>query len=170
MKEDKYDLLAHRLRASYAIILRINRQDLEKRLKKKNITISPLSVAAIRLIANEPKTIGELSKMMIMAPASLVPVVDTLVKNGFIKKDTDPKDRRRNPLTVTQKGIQTISKFKAISSKDALVKNLEKLGVNKAKKLTTLSEELLSMMTGNENMCKSICDMVKRDMTKIKGK
>jgi len=42
-------------------------------------------------------------------------------------------------------------KFKDISSEDILVKNLEKLGVEKAKRLSLISEELLSLcqaMTG----------------------
>ena len=64
MKEYEYKQLAYRLRASYAITLRMNRQDLEKRCRKENITISPLSMAVIRLAAHEPRTLGELSKQM----------------------------------------------------------------------------------------------------------
>jgi len=167
MKEQEYRQLAYRIRASYAITLRINRQDLERRCKNKDIAISPLAVAVIRFIAHEPKTLGELSSQMIIAPASLVPVVDMLEKNGLIKKGNDPKDRRRNPLTTTQKGIDILLKFKDISSEDILVKNLEKLGVEKAKRLSLISEELLSLMSGNDRICKLIHDMSKKDMTKI---
>ena len=164
MEEYEYRMLAYRLRALYTITLRINRQDLEKRCKRENITISPLAVAVIRLIAHEPKTIGELSKQMMLAPASLVPVVDILVKKGLMKRDIDSKDRRRNPLTAIAKGIEVISKFKAISSGDILVKNLEKLGIDKSKKLTILSEELLSLMADSDKVCKSIRNMAERDI------
>ena len=167
MNEQEFRPLAYRLRASYAITLRINRQDLEKRCRKENITISPLAIAVIRLVLHGPKTIGDLSKQMIIAPASLVPVVDMLVNKGLIRKDTDPKDRRRNPLTATQKGMDIISRFKTISSGDVLVKNLEKLGVNKAKKLASMSEELLSLMSGNDEICKSIHGMAEKDIKTI---
>jgi len=164
MEEYDYKILAYRLRALYSITLRINRHDLENRCRRGNITVSPLSVAVIRLLAHESKTIGELSGQMMLAPASLVPVVDILVKKGLIRRDTDSKDRRRNPLTATTKGVELVSTFKTISSEDILVKNLEKLGINKAKKLVAISDELLSLMAGSTEVCKSIRNMAERDI------
>jgi len=166
--KDEYKILAYRLRASYAITLRMTRQELEKRSREENITISPHAVAVIRLAAHEPKTIGELSSLMMIAPASLVPVVDMLVNKGLLKKDTDPKDRRRNPLTATAKGIDILQKFKMISSADVLVKNLEKLGIDKANRLAAISEELLCLMSGNEEVCKTIHNMAEREASTIK--
>lgn len=164
MNKKGYRMMAHRLKVVSAITFRVIRQDIEKSLKDKGINISPLSLAVVRIVAHKQCTMVELSRHMMIAPASLVPVIDSLEKNGFLKRGSDLKDRRRIPLSVTKVGLNLLSRVSSISEDDMLVKTMEKLGEKKSKHLLKLSEELLTTLSGNKSICDSVCKITEKDM------
>jgi DNA-binding MarR family transcriptional regulator len=54
---------------------------------------------------------AEISRLMGIAPSTLVYVVDGLTKKKLVKRGKDPKDRRREPLMLEKKGAELFAKF-----------------------------------------------------------
>lgn len=153
MEDKKLRELAARLKMLSATAIKSARHDLETRLRNDHIGVSPLSLMVLKMIKKESCTIGELSKKLMMAPASLVPVIDSLANKGFVKRGIDSSDRRRNPLTLTAKGDSLLGKVQSIYKDDIIVKSLSKLGEKKASQLVSLLEDLTSALSGGKNLC-----------------
>jgi DNA-binding MarR family transcriptional regulator len=152
MATKKSQNLAFRLRVLASIALKLTRQDLEKKLKREHIDISPLAWAAMLAVSRKRCTIGTLSKKFMIAPASLVPVIDALDRMGLMKRGTDPNDRRRNPLSLTHKGEQVLSRVLKVTREDILVRSLSRLGELKSSQLIGLLEELVIILSGDKDI------------------
>jgi DNA-binding MarR family transcriptional regulator len=152
----QYQHLALRVKLLSAIAFKIARQDFEKRLKKESIGISPLALVVMRIIRQEHCTIQYLSKQLMIAPASLVPIIDSLERKGLVKRSSDPKDRRKTPLALTSKGEVLFSRFQSLTKDGLLVKSISKLGDKKSLQLIGLLEELTNILSGDKEICKKI--------------
>ena len=58
-------------------------------------------------------TIGDLARELLVRPHSAVELVDRLEAGGLVARSTDPGDRRRTVLTVTEKAEQLLSQLAA---------------------------------------------------------
>lgn len=69
---------------------------------------------AIGLIASEPQrmTQTELAQMLGLEDASMVPLVDRLVKQSLLTRVQPPEDRRKRHLVLTDKGNEAFAKVK----------------------------------------------------------
>jgi DNA-binding MarR family transcriptional regulator len=161
MNNKKYQHLALRLTVLSSLALKLVRHDIVQRLHKEHIKINPHALAVMRIIGSEQCTIATLSKRLMIAPASLVLVIDTLDKKGLVRRDIDPKDRRRNPLSLTHKGEQIISRASAIGSDDIVVKSLSRLGERKSFELLGLLEELVIILSGDKKIGKKVSAITK---------
>ena len=77
-------------------------------------------------------------------PSTLVPAVDTLERNGYVRRTKDPKDRRRTPLEITGQGTALLAQFPMLDEQDALVKALGQMSDDHQQQLLTLLRELVS--------------------------
>ncbi len=125
-------------------------RDLDRRLDASGAGISGLQFGVMRLLNHESATISELSGRMMLAPATLVPVVDALERKGFVQRSSDPRDRRRNPLVLTENGLEVVNRVHFTSDMDSLAQGLLNLGEGKAQQLQTLLYELVNSLIADD--------------------
>ena len=142
--EDELKYLSVEAKVLILMISRSLKQDAEKRFKK--IELSPLSFGVLCALGKKSSTVVQLSKKMMISPPTLIPIIDSLEKKGYVKRTINPKDRRMTPIILTEMGRKF--KFNKIMDEDILVKSVLNLGKIKASVLTNLLEELLVSMVG----------------------
>lgn len=143
-KQYFYDL-GMRTRVLAALILKNARQDLERRLQKTHasIHITPLQVGVLGILHSESTTLSEISKLMFLRPATLVPVIEQLERHKLIVRTKDKKDRRRTPLALTTKGSELFLNLFRLDAHAQLAVALKNMGRKKSEQLTVLLEELV---------------------------
>ena len=134
------------IRILVAVAAKIGGRSLEQRLQAQGIPISGMQYGMLRLLSHQQYTISELSRRMLLAPATLVPAVDGLERQGFLTRGHDPSDRRRTPLALTDRGGEVLARVPAVHADDALVGGLAAMGAEKRLQLLELLRELLSAM------------------------
>ena len=159
--------IAFRLKVISTLMMKISRQDMEKRLAEKHVGLTCLELAVLRFIRNAPATMGEVSRQMMIAPPSLVPVIDALEGNGLVKKGSDPHDRRRNPLLITAPGKKLLAEVPAVGEEDILVNALSKFGEKKSAHVLQMMEEILTLVSGDELVCKRISETARNEQRHI---
>jgi len=84
----------------------------DRHLKHSGLSMS--SWMAIGLIASEtrPLTQTELAQMLGLEDASMVPLIDRLVKQELLSRVQPPEDRRKRHLVLTEKGNQAFALVK----------------------------------------------------------
>jgi MarR family transcriptional regulator for hemolysin len=106
---------------SVAFISRNASRILEKALDAELLRNYNLSGAHWRLIAALAVSDGlnqkELADFLSLDSSTLVPVIDRLEQNGFVRRKPDPSDRRNNSIFLTKK-----SEFVIESIVDAILK------------------------------------------------
>ncbi len=67
--------------------------------------VSGLQRLAVRLVGRFPGIIaGDLSDMLRVHPSTLTGVLERLVRNGLVRRERDPQDKRRSQLWLTPDG------------------------------------------------------------------
>jgi len=129
-----------------AISKRVSRA-FEQRLASQYPGVSGLQYGILRLVRLGDRTISEISGKMMLAPATLVPAVDKLEKEGLLIRGKDPQDRRRNPLRLTDKGLKLLSEVSFVSPDDPLFHAIQAIGEESAQTLDELLQRLLSALS-----------------------
>ena len=140
----KNKALIREVQALVSITAKMIRSTIDDRLEAKQVGITTLQHGILRIIEREPKTITEISKLQMLDPSTLVPAVDTLERNGYVRRTKDPKDRRRTPLEITHQGTALLAQFPMLDEQDALVKALGQMSDDHQQQLLTLLRELVS--------------------------
>jgi DNA-binding MarR family transcriptional regulator len=159
----KYHELALKVSLLSGMTLKLKKQDFEKRLQKKKIDINPPALIVLRLVRSRMGTISEVSKQMILAPATIVPIIDLLEKKGLVTRGPDASDRRKNILSITSKGLLILDAVPIISNEDLIVKSLLKMGEQKSEQLVARLEELLKNISGGEEASFIIGKLVEKE-------
>lgn len=70
----------------------------------------------VLLVLWEKKTIGfkELGEALQLKTGTLTPVVQRLIKNGYVIKEKHPEDDRKTCVTITEKGYDLIPEAKKV--------------------------------------------------------
>ncbi|WP_239952502.1 MarR family winged helix-turn-helix transcriptional regulator [Pantoea sp. Z09] len=120
----------------------------DRHLKHSGLSMS--SWMAIGLIASEtrPLTQTELAQMLGLEDASMVPLIDRLVKQELLSRVQPPEDRRKRHLVLTEKGNQAFALVK--NEADALRADL--LGDIDPQALATTEQVLQQLLTRMGNM------------------
>ena len=95
---------------------------------------------------------AEISRLMGVAPSTLVYVVDGLTKKKLVKRGRDLKDRRREPLLLEKRGAELFTKLPKLDAGSTLVRSLESMPVSRRRELLVLLNELLKGLTGPERL------------------
>lgn len=83
---------------------------LRERTMADGSTISYLHLATLRYVAEKKQPLmREIAQYLRVAPPSATSLVNTLVKQGEIRRIADEKDRRTVRLEVTARGHKTLS-------------------------------------------------------------
>jgi len=120
----------------------------DRHLKHSGLSMS--SWMAIGLIASEtrPLTQTELAQMLGLEDASMVPLIDRLVKQELLTRVQPLEDRRKRHLVLTEKGNQAFALVK--SKADALRADL--LSDIDPQALATTEQVLQQLLTRMGNM------------------
>lgn len=119
-------------------------RDMEQRLAQQNMSISGLQFGVIKLLEHHNgSALNEISRMMMLAPATLVPAVDALEKNGFVTRIRDSQDRRRTLLTLTSKGHEALVEVHKLNRSAALVSSVREMGPDACTQLIILLRQLV---------------------------
>lgn len=95
---------------------------------------------------------AEISRMMGVAPSTLVYVVDGLVERKLIKRGKDPNDRRREPLLLTKSGAALFAGIPKMDATSLLVKSLERIKPLRRRQLLELLSEFAEGLPGLESL------------------
>ncbi len=131
-------------------LAKVTRQDLDQCLLTCNAGVTRLQYVVIRFLSHKHYTIRELSRRLSLEPATLVPVIDSLEKQGLVIRTNDPKDRRRNPLILTEEGLEVLNKVELIRPENSIVKGLDQLGPEKTVLLHDLLHEFSRLVAEEE--------------------
>jgi MarR family transcriptional regulator, 2-MHQ and catechol-resistance regulon repressor len=135
------------------ILTRMMGRQMEQQLKAHGSGISGLQYGAMRVLYHHhisTLTLSELSRHMELTPATLVPVIDALEREGLLERNRDPKDRRRTLLSLTGRGVQMLDRIPRIDHHNAFVDGLDKLGPEKSEQLALLLRELANHMVASD--------------------
>lgn len=130
--------LAVEIQAGASLLLKFFNQGVEGRLEEHGYKISSLQYGIMNMLQVEAVTISEISRRLGMDPSTLVRTVDSLEKKDLVKRGSDPKDRRRNPISLTEKGKKLLQEVPVIREGDPVFKALESLGLEESKTLRDL--------------------------------
>jgi DNA-binding MarR family transcriptional regulator len=150
MKAEEQYAAAVEIRILAAIINKLSMRDLELRLDTCKAGVTGPQYGLLRFLKHHGGTISEMSRKMMLAPATLVPVVDALEQKGLVERGKDPQDRRRTPLLLTADGLETLERMPVVDSADSLVHSLAAMGDVKTETLAALLQELAKHMSGHD--------------------
>lgn len=81
-----------------------------KTIKESGLTISQFGVLEV-LYNKGDLRIGEIMEKMLTTSGNITVVIKNLEKDGFIKKISDPSDKRSTIISITDKGIKVIEEI-----------------------------------------------------------
>lgn len=131
------------------MLAKMTRQEFQEHLDSCGVGLSTVQLGVLRLLKHHRYTIKELSKHILVEPASLVPVVDELERKTYIRRTTDPNDRRRTPLVLTEQGDEILTTLPYTPAASAFITTLESMGDEKISSLLLHLRELASGMSGD---------------------
>lgn len=134
---------AAEIRVLFMTLMKMSTRSLDQFFASRNADINGMQYGILRTLSHHQFTLSELSKLFVLDPSTLVPVVDTLERRGFVERGRDPNDRRRIPLHLTAAGTDMVKSAGDIVADDPLFTGLEKLGEEKTRHLLTLLRELV---------------------------
>ncbi|MBI4672293.1 MAG: MarR family transcriptional regulator [Chloroflexi bacterium] len=161
MKHHELLATAVEIRILTAILTKLTRQELQSHLDECGAGLSTVHHGVARLLRNRPFTISELSKHMMVEPASLVPIVDDLERKKLVRRSTDPQDRRRTPLLLTTAGERLLARIPVLPSSGRFLQTLEKMGDDKIALLLELLRELADGTSENKELVSEMSNTVR---------
>jgi DNA-binding MarR family transcriptional regulator len=137
-------------------------RDLEQRLLAQGLPITSLQHGMLRLLKHQRHTISELSRKMMLVPATLVPAVDTLERHGLVTRGRDPSDRRRTPLQLTQAGLDILARIPPVDDTDIVVSSVLALSPEEQQSLLTLLRRLVGSMAQDEEIVRALGETIRQ--------
>ena len=144
--------MAEQIRALCSVITKVARADLESHLKQHDSGITAIEHGLLRHLSRGVTSMAEMSRLMGVAPSTLVYVVDGLTKKKLVKRGKDPKDRRREPLLLEKKGAELFANSPQMDASSSLVKSLGSMPASRRRELLDLLNELVKEFTGSERL------------------
>lgn len=150
--DDDFNTLVRETRVLLSIIARMSEHSLERRLSTSNLPVSGLQLGVMRTLMREEQTISDLSRIFVLDPSTLVPVVDSLERKGLVVRRRDPKDRRRVPLTLTIDGMKLVTSTPMIDDADPLYHGLTVMGPEQTQSLLNHLRDLMKTLPNGESI------------------
>jgi hypothetical protein len=94
---------------------RRTRDAVEEQLVKKQVTLREFWVLSC-LMATDATSQSALCEVLAIDASDMVRLVDALEKKNWVKRERDPKDRRRQIVRATKKGRKTHAELSALVS------------------------------------------------------
>jgi DNA-binding MarR family transcriptional regulator len=150
MKSDDFNSQVRETRILLSILARVSEHSVERHLNGGNFPVSGLQLGVLRTLMRDEQTISDLSRIFVLDPSTLVPVVDALERKGLVVRKRDPKDRRRVPLTLTVDGMKLVASIPFIDESDPLYHGLRAMGAEQASVLLGHLRSLMKTLPNGE--------------------
>lgn len=141
---------AHEIRMLNILITKISRQVIEQRFAQQGLELTMFQFGLLGMAKSDNITLTDMSKRMSVDPSTLVPMVDNLVKKGYLKRERDQEDRRRYPLKLTEKGQSLHHDAHRCMENDPLETALESLEDTEIEQLRITLRKLVIQMPEGE--------------------
>ncbi|WP_342755185.1 MarR family transcriptional regulator [Pantoea sp. MBD-2R] len=104
------------------------RQAIDRRMKDDGLSMSSWMAVATLARQSEPMNQKELAQVLGLEDATVVPIIERLVKQQLVERFQPAEDRRKRLLLVTPKGIELFKKLSVESDKlrDELLVNISR--------------------------------------------
>lgn len=144
--------MADQIRALCSVITKMARADLQARLESHTSGIGAIEHGVLRHMSHGVTSMAEISRLMGVAPSTLVYVVDGLVEKRLVRRCKDPKDRRREPLALEKKGADLFARIPKMDASSVLVQSLEAMKESRRRDFLVLLNEFVAGLPGSERM------------------
>ncbi len=161
MSNDELVSTALEIRILTAIVAKRAMHAVKQRLNAVDASISGLQYGIMHAIHHKEQTISELSHKLMLDPSTLVPAVDALERKGLAKRGRDPQDRRRVPLSLTQRGAEFVNSIPIADENDLLVQSLSAMGDEKARQLLALLHDMVEHMPEGKDILERVLSRVR---------
>jgi DNA-binding MarR family transcriptional regulator len=135
---------------------------LAQRLEKESAIPGDGPAALVAIAYNEGRTVEFLRKTLSLSHSWTVRVVEKLEKAGLVQKKTGT-DRRAVALYVTEQGKRKVQGI-VRARRRCLDEVLAALPAKDHKKLTSMLERMLDVLTGDEDSAEAICKLCEVDV------
>ncbi len=119
------------------------RQAVDRRLKHLGVSQASWMTIAIAAKARRPLSQSELADKLAVEPATMVAMIDRLVKAGLVKRESSSADRRIKRVVLTPAGLKIYERVKS----EATALRRELLANTDPRKLL-IATELLESLQG----------------------
>src|SRR5579862_3694136 len=151
-KQSQTFAMAEQIRALCSVITKVARMDLESHLRQHDSGITAIEHGVLRHLSRGITSMAEMSRLMGVAPSTLVYVVDGLTKKKLVRRGKDPNDRRKEPLLLEKKGAELFAISPKMDASSTLVKSLESMPATRRRELLVLLNEFVKEFTGPERL------------------
>lgn len=121
-------------------VRRHTKEEVERTLFKHDVSMRGFWV--LTCVDNTALSQSQLSSLLAVDASDMVRLVDSLENLGWVKRDRDPKDRRRQIVTATKKGSKALGTL-AAEVADAEDRALDASSAKQLKSLKKLSKAIL---------------------------
>ena len=142
-------------------VMKTSMRSVEQFLASRNIELNRMQFGMLHVLSRHPSTLSELSKLFVLDPSSLVPVVDALEDKGFLARERDPNDRRRVLLRLTDSGAALLETVDSGHEDDVFVKGLAQMGEGKTQQLLDLLRELVHNFPDGDTILHDVHEQLK---------
>ena len=162
MRIAEFAVLAHQVRSLITISAKLMAHQLEHHLAEHWPGMSGPQYGVLRSLECNPSTISELSERMLLAPSTLVPIIDRLESESLVVRGKDPEDRRRTPLMLTDHARQMLVQVPTDDAQNNLGQALQTMGVEKSQQLSLLLQELVANLANDHTIVERVMTMSTR--------
>jgi DNA-binding MarR family transcriptional regulator len=145
MPDNAFYPLVSEINVYASLLFKYFNEGLEERLRQQGIRLTALQYGVLRMLQFEVLTISTISHRMGLDPSSMVRIIDALERKGLVMRETDPRDRRRNPIRISDLGIELLSVVPAVSERDPAFQALGGLGEDQVAHLRDLLRAIIVM-------------------------
>ena len=138
------DLLANEVYIYTSLLMKHFNEAFEVRLHQRGESLTGLQIGVLRMFQYEVLTLSTVSQRMSLDPSSIMRIIDALERKGLVMRETDPHDRRRNPIRITDKGAGILLAVPIISDQDPIFRAIEAQGEGQ---VTQLRDVLRAIVT-----------------------
>lgn len=148
--------LAQQIFIFTSLVTKLAGRDREARLAERLPGLSGLQFGVLQILREGPLTLSDIAAKMLLAPATLVPVVQRLEQEQLVVRGRDARDRRRRPLSLSDGGRALLVEMAAYSGEDLITRSLREMGEEQARALDGLLRELLGHLAPEQDVVQQV--------------
>lgn len=145
------------IRILTTLLNKLTEREIEQRLAEHGVPLSVAQMGAMRAIYHYPdQTQSELSRNMMLSPATLVPIIDALERHGMARRTRDEHDRRRALLSLTEEGAALLKEIPSLHQDTAMMRAIEAMGPEKTQQLIDLLREVVERLASDDPVAQRV--------------